>query len=423
MKRLISILSILIAATTAQGQGSVSGFGAYYSSDTSWTGGQIVAPVYANTNVLLFLTADANGHFVLDTVIANVDSTIFATLYRLDSAKNNIRNEIAAKIPYTDTAGYLPTKTFLLNNYFAQGGSSFGTTATVGTNDAQPFDIETNNTARVRVFSNGNTAIGTTTDGGYKFQVNGTANIQNDLSFTKLSSTTTLTAAEILNHRYAVINATGAPGGYQGGLVIATGTNGGAVTNRYWFSRTGAMAIGTDMGLVVEGMLKPSLSIKCMSATPTGVYGGDELKLYTDDYNKYTYANGKIFAPLVMGGANGAQVPASTTAPTTAVGLGWRYHPLVNGWASDLVVWGHDDAGASVEIASFASRNSSLGIGVQEPTERLHVNGNIKTAQPTASGAGAFKIGKVLTGTDTNKYLEVEIDGVVWYFRGVAALP
>lgn len=72
MKRLISILLVLIAAITAQGQGSVSTFGAYDPTDTSWTGGQIVAPAYANTNAILFFTADANGHFILDTVIISV---------------------------------------------------------------------------------------------------------------------------------------------------------------------------------------------------------------------------------------------------------------------------------------------------------------------------------------------------------------
>lgn len=169
MKRFAVVLLLLIGSLTAQGQ-AVSVFGASHPEDTSKTKAQIVATAYANTNVMLFLTADASGHFVLDTVIADVDSTIFATIFGVDTAKQNIRAE---KVSYSDSTGFLPTKTFLLNNYFKQGGNSFAATATVGTNDAQPFDIETNNTTRLRIFSNGNAAIGTTTDGGYKFEVSG----------------------------------------------------------------------------------------------------------------------------------------------------------------------------------------------------------------------------------------------------------
>lgn len=61
-----------------------------------------------------------------------------------------------------------------LNKYFVDGGSSKGATQVLGTNDANSLDLETNNTTNIRIFSNGNTAIGTTTDAGFKLDVNGT---------------------------------------------------------------------------------------------------------------------------------------------------------------------------------------------------------------------------------------------------------
>jgi hypothetical protein len=54
---------------------------------------------------------------------------------------------------------------------------------------------------------------------------------------------------------------------------------------------------------------------------------------------------------------------------------------------------------------------------VVNPVEALEVGGNIKTAAPSASGAGVIKIGKVITGgavtVQTDRYLEVEVDGVI----------
>jgi hypothetical protein len=49
--------------------------------------------------------------------------------------------------------------------------------------------------------------------------------------------------------------------------------------------------------------------------------------------------------------------------------------------------------------------------------------GGIKTVQPTANGAGLAKIGKIRTGSDTKKYLELDIDGTVYYILALTALP
>jgi len=65
--------------------------------------------------------------------------------------------------------------TYLQSNYapigsgagsaFVQGGNSFGTTATLGTNDNNLLNIETNNAVRMTVLANGNVGIGTTAPG------------------------------------------------------------------------------------------------------------------------------------------------------------------------------------------------------------------------------------------------------------------
>jgi phage-related tail fiber protein len=50
----------------------------------------------------------------------------------------------------------------LSGSYFVQGGNSFGTTATLGTNDNQSLAFETNGTTKMFISSSGNVGISTT---------------------------------------------------------------------------------------------------------------------------------------------------------------------------------------------------------------------------------------------------------------------
>lgn len=219
--RIIIYILIFVASMfcfhKAEAQGGVSTFGANSAQDTSKTKGQIVGTAYSNANNKLFLTTDTSGHFILDTIDAAgthvegwgiiingdtiaVDSGDLSTIYvqlgdstvifvtptQLATAIANIdftgiRDTAAAlydslslKVPYSDSNNWLPTKTFLLNNYFKNGGNSFGVAGDIGTKDAFPLNLRTNNTVRATIFSNGNVGIGTTTDAGFKLDVNGT---------------------------------------------------------------------------------------------------------------------------------------------------------------------------------------------------------------------------------------------------------
>lgn len=73
------------------------------------------------------------------------------------------------------TSSFALTSSFINptgTNVFVQGGNSFGTTALIGTNDAQSLALETNGTTRVTLDSSGNTNIAT----GYQFSSAGTLN-------------------------------------------------------------------------------------------------------------------------------------------------------------------------------------------------------------------------------------------------------
>ena len=66
------------------------------------------------------------------------------------------------------------------SNAFVQNGNSFGTTATLGTNDNNHLNFETNSTTRMTIYNNGNVGIGITNPS-YKLQVNGNSYISGEL--------------------------------------------------------------------------------------------------------------------------------------------------------------------------------------------------------------------------------------------------
>lgn len=84
----------------------------------------------------------------------------------------------AMLLPYlrdTDTTSLVATQSFISQNYFRRGGSSFGAVSAIGTNDAFRLDIEANNTTGLSVQTDGDVTVGTTTNGIYKFDVLGTS--------------------------------------------------------------------------------------------------------------------------------------------------------------------------------------------------------------------------------------------------------
>jgi hypothetical protein len=83
----------------------------------------------------------------------------------------------------TATNSYSAFKLYA-NNGAAEGQfyvDGLGGSMVVRTYTNHPMIFGTNATERLRIFANGNVGIGTTTDAGYKLDVNGTARIQNDL--------------------------------------------------------------------------------------------------------------------------------------------------------------------------------------------------------------------------------------------------
>lgn len=68
----------------------------------------------------------------------------------------------------------------LRGNYFYKGGNSFGTNASIGTNDNFTFILRSNNQDRAYLFADGNFSIGNPTNRNFKLDVLGTSMFQGD---------------------------------------------------------------------------------------------------------------------------------------------------------------------------------------------------------------------------------------------------
>jgi hypothetical protein len=84
----------------------------------------------------------------------------------------------------TTTASFALTSSFLNGgtNAFVQNGNSFGTIATLGTNDNQSLQFETNNSTKMFISSSGNVGIGTTSPS-ERLTVSGSVNINSEGSY------------------------------------------------------------------------------------------------------------------------------------------------------------------------------------------------------------------------------------------------
>jgi hypothetical protein len=89
----------------------------------------------------------------------------------------------------------------------------------------------------------------------------------------------------------------------------------------------------------------------------------------------------------------------------------------ITGGATMDVEYGLYLPGGSATTKYGAYIEDNVGIGTNAPSEKLHVNGNIKTADP-GSGAGAWKLGVAVTTSgltlNTTTYVEISIGGTVY---------
>ena len=192
--------------------------------------------------------------------------------------------------------------TTLSGQYFKQGGNSFGSLATLGTNDANDLTFETNNARRMTIDTSGNVGIGTTSptqllhiasSGNATAQIDAGATAVPGLYFAQAG-----TRRAFLRYQNAgqfdIVNEYGALGFYTG--------TGGSETQRMTINASGNVGIGTTSPsnkLDVNGSInaEPNNGQTIQLSTPGGETG---IVLDSDNASLSTYLNFKSILPSLL---------------------------------------------------------------------------------------------------------------------------
>lgn len=304
-----------------------------------------------------------------------VKSTAGTISYLTDNSTNwNSAYTFTSAFPsQTGNSGkYLTTNGTALSWATVAGGTDFyttdGTLTSNRTVSLSTFSLTFAGTTSSRFFANGNAGIGTTTDAGYKLDVNGTGRIQGELTIQN-TSIGRITGGTINNSRPTLYKNAGQSGAWNGGHVFYGGFNGtdGTVAMNIFSNGTTDDKNAVAYGPVTEAMITSSTArfiakSKPLSANATNL--DDGFLLYTD--GTYSYSNGKIWSAFVIGNIDGSALPSSSSAAKYSVSIGYQQHPLVNGWASSMLMMARNEAGSLTEVMRVQGRTSAVAIGTSQ---------------------------------------------------------
>lgn len=214
-----------------------------------------------------------------------------------------------------------------------QNGNSFGTTLTLGTNDNNALNFETNGTSKMTILANGNIGVGTSTPS-YLFDVNGSARIFGTLNLSAGNSTGGLS---VNGAGTLLLNSSNSAGATVYGELAPSG-NGGALGD------AGKRWDGYFTGINSSGVLTLS------STTATHTLGNLSL----------------VGGTLSNGG--GLTLSAQTAVLTT--GTGYAVTLDNNGFYPSSATVNFGTAAKPWNAGYF---NGNVGIGTTNPLATLHI--------------------------------------------------
>lgn len=267
------------------------------------------------------------------------------------------------------------------------------------------------NGSNTRNYFAGNTGFGNTNPNN-RVDVTGSARVSDTLKLSRLGVNSFITPVEDVNGRYLNLYSLGSTGGYNGGYSFYAGFNGGTPVQLLKMHRKGAIGVGDFGDVQLDASGKPSILIKSTQAAPEA-HTGDVINVMVDAANRYTFANGKTFVPMVIGVGSTVN-PYSDTSGSYAAFLGWREHPWTSGFASDLILGAKNDNRQPVNIVTVAGRNSAVGINVGEPTAFLHITAGRDTLAPLKLTAG--------TNLTSPQAGAIEYNGTAYYATNSTAV-
>jgi hypothetical protein len=234
---------------------------------------------------------------------------------------NGITGSLFGTSSYATTSSFLSTTT----NAFIQNGNSFGTTATLGTNDNQPLAFETNGTTKMFISSSGNVGIGTTAPS-RPLHIKNTATNDANKAYILIDADGTIDGAATLRFSQNVLNWSStlsthtSAGGVNFGLQLNDGGTPTFVTNK------GTVFIGNTFtipsaSLHVKGAYTAATSASLLVQNSTthsfAIFGDNKVKVYSPTANYTTdISNDDSYGNLGTSGI-GSHIRMSNTSNDT----------------------------------------------------------------------------------------------------------
>jgi hypothetical protein len=255
---------------------------------------QVYAPIdLVNFDMALGIAADTSLISGLD--FKNFNSTGQVRLM----ARNNQNDYIAINTYGTSAVGTL----FGINRtnihaIFGQGAFDSTKKLAIGTFNVGDLILGTNNTERMRIFAGGNVAINTTTDGGYKLDVNGTARFSGIVRYNNTSSnylnidgSATGSNNCVISNRFNQIQIVTNTGGGTPHIALLPASGGSVGINT---SIIDVSAI-TQINSTTKGFLPPRMTTTQKNAIATPAAG---LMIYDNTLNRPCFYDGTTWITL-----------------------------------------------------------------------------------------------------------------------------
>jgi hypothetical protein len=214
------------------------------------------------------------------------------------------------------------------------------------------IQFRTNGLDRFRVANTGNVLINTTTDAGFRLDVNGTARVSGQVDIVGLSSLQ-ISAVQQSNSRVIQFNTNASSGGFNGGYDFRGGFNGSYGSSsvfRIYTASSGTSRVGIG-NLTEPNMQSASAQLIIRSEITGGRNAGIRITPSTAATTQY----------------NGIQFDYNTLDSGGGAFLGTQYNPLTNGYGVDLVVLTTNDTINNYsETARFIGKFNSFYVGTDK---------------------------------------------------------